>query len=559
MMMKSTSCLQKFDSVLLIIFFFAGILLPLLDNLLHIDPGARLQENRPLVEKPVFTWTWSTIRNYPKEFERYFRDHLGFRNSLIRWYNYIHVKWLKISPLNQVLIGKDGWLYLGGANIDYYRGTLPLTRRKTARVARIIQERQTWLADRNIPLLYIFVPEKSTIYPEYIPDSINRVSDKTLLDHLTMYLREYSTVDFVDFRGMLLEAKKKDLLYQKSGTHWNCRGAYLGYRETIEHLSRNYPDLKPLGETDLVFQRETVKGFDLSVMLGLSHFFVEEQVLISPRNPRAKRMDNVALKEYYPTRPHYATEIPDPALPRAVMFRDSFADKMIPFLSEDFQRIAYIYQPIFNAGIILEEHPDLVMHQMAERSLMEEWILNPLEVSHHYLEDLFNSSSDVRFDMKEDKDLKSIKFPGKVLTRIAQGKMQAQFSTPDSQALLPIVAKDKTSLLILRIDINAPVKASLKLTTSNRYPTKQSRQKYFTDYITDKFRIKPPKPKYVVEEVSFEVELEAGRNTYYISIDTEDLTGPVGFHLAPGNVQFEIFNLEIRNVPYPHEQDQARS
>lgn len=553
-MAKFTSHLYKFDGILLIFMFFAGILLPLIDNVFHLDPGAKLQENRPLAEKPVFTWKWSTIKEYPKAFEIYFRDHLGFRNSLIRGYNIIHVKGLKTSPLIQVLIGKDDWLYLGGPNVDYYRGTLPFTTRKIARVARIIQERQKWLADQKTPLVYIFVPEKATIYPEYIPDSINRVSDKTLLDHLTMYLKEYTQVDFIDLRDVLLNAKKQEFLYQRTGTHWNSRGAFLGYREIMKHLSQFYPEpKKPLQETSLSFKRETVKGFDLAVMLGLSDLFREEQVLISPKNPRAKRLDDVALEEYYPTRPHYATGVPDQKSPRVVMFRDSFADKMIPFLSEDFQRIAYIYQPIFNPGVILKEKPDLVMHQMAERSLMENWILNPPEISRLYLEELFNASKDVRFDMKDDKDKKSIKFSGKVIAQTAPGKMRAQFPDSDSQTLLPLNLKDSTSLLILRIDIDAPVNASLKLTCSNRQPTKQSRQKYFTDYITARFRIKPFSPKYVIEEESFKVSLGSGRHTCYIPVDTEDLTGPLGFQINPGNIQFEIFDLEIRNVPYPHE------
>lgn len=62
-------------------------------------------------------------------------------------------------------------------------------------------------------------------------------------------------------------------------------------------------------------------------------------------------------------------------LPRAVMFRDSFASSMIPFLSEHFRRIVYEWQGPnqFNYALVEREKPDVVIQEMVERKLSRSW------------------------------------------------------------------------------------------------------------------------------------------------------------------------------------------
>jgi hypothetical protein len=70
-----------------------------------------------------------------------------------------------------------------------------------------------------------------------------------------------------------------------------------------------------------------------------------------------------------------ARECADYRLPRAVMYRDSFAASFIPFLSEHFQRILYIWNHEsktwdgFDGDIIERERPDVVIQELAEYKL----------------------------------------------------------------------------------------------------------------------------------------------------------------------------------------------
>ena len=63
------------------------------------------------------------------------------------------------------------------------------------------------------------------------------------------------------------------------------------------------------------------------------------------------------------------TEIAGSSLPRAVVFRDSFASRLVPFLSEHFSRAVYLWQNDFDPEIVLRERPDVVIQEIAGRHL----------------------------------------------------------------------------------------------------------------------------------------------------------------------------------------------
>ncbi len=56
-------------------------------------------------------------------------------------------------------------------------------------------------------------------------------------------------------------------------------------------------------------------------------------------------------------------------LPRMLMFRDSCATKMIPFLSHCFSRSVYIWTRSFVLGIIIFEKPNIVIDEIGERNI----------------------------------------------------------------------------------------------------------------------------------------------------------------------------------------------
>lgn len=99
------------------ILFAALILAPCLVFLAvrsHIDTTN--YENTAQAEFPVIGRTLSngtpvTIDNFPSLFEDWFNDHLPFRNQLLTLNSFFDYTVLKTSSSDQVIVGKDGWLF----------------------------------------------------------------------------------------------------------------------------------------------------------------------------------------------------------------------------------------------------------------------------------------------------------------------------------------------------------------------------------------------------------------------------------------------------------------
>ena len=94
------------------------------------------------------------------------------------------------------------------------------------------------------------------------------------------------------------------------------------------------------------------------------------QVLaLEPRRPRLARVVEPAGAAPDAEEGRLVTEIPGSTLPRAVIFRDSFVSPLAPFLSEHFSRAVYLWQNDFDANVVLEEHPDVVIQEIVGRHL----------------------------------------------------------------------------------------------------------------------------------------------------------------------------------------------
>jgi len=77
----------------------------------------------------------------------------------------------------------------------------------------------------------------------------------------------------------------------------------------------------------------------------------------------------------------FATEVDDPALPRAFCLRDSFMQMPYMYFGENFRRIRYQWETGFPVALIKKENPDIVIQEVTERFLARRYLFtNPPEV-----------------------------------------------------------------------------------------------------------------------------------------------------------------------------------
>src|SRR5579862_1260189 len=201
---------QLFDRTLVILFVLA-ISLPLIGTWRHWDKGKKFNENRNLAPLPSWPKTYAKAKLFLPQFFSYYRDHFGFRSWLIQGQMETTVNVTGVSPNPMVAIGTNGWIYWcppGDRDYAKYRGLSPLTEAQLDAWQTMFEGRRELLLARHIPYLIVFVPEKQTIYSEYMPPANRIVKNVSLLDQLLDRLQKTnSPVHVLDLRPELFNAK----------------------------------------------------------------------------------------------------------------------------------------------------------------------------------------------------------------------------------------------------------------------------------------------------------------------------------------------------------------
>jgi hypothetical protein len=361
----------------LIVLFVAVLWLPLTGRLLGLDLLPALSENRPPAPLPKLDWDPSVFANFPRQFDAYYADHFGFRDLLIRGLSLARVDWLRVSSSPYVILGRRGWLFFAPEPVGVdYRTAAPLTARQLEAWQRLLEARRDWAARRGIRYLFVIAPDKQSIYREYLPRSLQpRARATSRLDQLLAQLRDHSDLDVLDLRATMREARREDRVYHRTDTHWNYFGAYYAYHRLATELAEWFPSVRPLERDALQFLTEDTQGGDLAGMLGLADRMSEHRLHLLPIQPEAHETgEEVVVPEPYRLQhlQERVTQVYDPGLPRGVLFFDSFGEPLRPFLSENFQRLVYAPEYVFDPVLIERERPDVVIQLMVERKLAEE-------------------------------------------------------------------------------------------------------------------------------------------------------------------------------------------
>jgi hypothetical protein len=343
-------------------------------RLLVGPPSAAVgSEYRQLAAFPAVPVDRLTLNAYPGQFDAFFNDRFGFRTDLIRLLSVVQMRALRTSSSPKVIVGKHGWLYSAElpGGIDYQIAR-PLSREELERWQHLLEARRDWLAARGIRYLFVPAPDKQTVYPEDLPRPLRRQHlAGSRLDQLLAHLRAHSDLPVLDLREPLRQAKAHERLFDVTDTHWNSRGAYVGYHRIMETLSPWFPQLHPLPRDAFDEVAVVKKGGDLARMLDLDDQMPEESLGLVLKHPRpvTPALPGIQVPMEPPA---FALEQPDPRLPRAVMFCDSFTTQMFPLLAQHFQRLVIVwhqYYPTFHADFLERERPDVVIQEVVERKI----------------------------------------------------------------------------------------------------------------------------------------------------------------------------------------------
>jgi alginate O-acetyltransferase complex protein AlgJ len=377
---KSSVGIRKVFDIAICLGFVAAIWLPLAASLLGIGHERRLMEDRP-ERMPAISTDLKALAAFPKEFEAYYNENFGLRQSLISWLNSLRSRIPGAVVANEVLVGQHGWYYYSAEdNIEDYRGQIKFTEAELKRMADKIEERRRWLAAFGCRYLLVIVPTKWEIYPEFMPANINRASTESRLDQVVVYLRKHSSVDFLELRTVLLEEKAKDgrLLYHSTDTHWNQLGAFIAVREISRKLAEWFPGIESESLDDYTVQETSETSGNLERMMGLNDL---EHTVYIMQNKKARPVVDAGKIDWIDSPNTVYLQDGDRELPSTIFFHDSSGDKLRDFLPRTFSRCLFVSEPMLNAAIVERERPDVVIEEIGQRTLAKRLSSNPVGVA----------------------------------------------------------------------------------------------------------------------------------------------------------------------------------
>jgi hypothetical protein len=345
-------------NAVLIALFMTMLWLPTFDTFFHLDHAASFNEKRQMAGLPQLEPGMAGLKKYIAGLETCFNDHFGFRKRLIHWHNNWKYLLFRDRIGTDVIIGRDDWLfYTAGDMVEHYRGVQQFAPQDLLDWQTLLEHRRDWFGQRGIKYVFVVAPDKQSVYSEQLPAWLTKVRPDTKLDQFFAHMRAHSTVDVLDLRPVLRDARRIAPTYYKTDTHWNLFGGYLACQEIVKNLAQQQPGLEPLSLDSFEQENKLTPGGDLANMLGLdiAEIIEDNAIFFTPKT-------NLPPLETGANFTHNSR-----AQGSVLVFHDSFGNAMKPFLGYSFGKVVYLGQHELDAGLIEREKPAIVISEMVER------------------------------------------------------------------------------------------------------------------------------------------------------------------------------------------------
>ena len=331
-------------------------------------------EKRKLAEAPKVPNSLETLNKWPKAFELYFGDRLGFRQILIGVWSSLQYHLLGSSVSELVIVGEDGWLFYSEVwALEAYRRFKTLSDEELKDLGNSFALLNQWMECQNTKLLMVVAPNKSTIYPDKMPKRFNRNENQPVIDQIAETARSFG-IAFVDVRDELKDARLQgEEVYYKTDTHWNSWGSYIAYKKITMQLSEWFPGITPIETNELSRALVSSHSGDLAIMHGSYPMLSETTIAYSVDTERKLNVERKPGRELPDPKLdfHIFTERSDGSV--VIMFRDSFSDTLLPYIQNHFHTITSVWRSRIDPDLVEKERPQVVIVEVVER-ILPVWI-----------------------------------------------------------------------------------------------------------------------------------------------------------------------------------------
>ena len=278
--------------------------------------------------------------------------HLPFKDELLTCYHTIGLHLFHTSFHDQVILGKHNYLYFKDTVHDYLQDQA-LSEDEIEMIASHVNAIHRYFSQRGKQFLFVVVPNKNEI-DDFMPARYRKGKQLNDAQRILSKLDEGSYLDLFS-----LFSSYQTPLYYRYDTHWKRESARIAYVEIMKQFHRRYDDF-----LQYPFVSTTHEG-DLSRMLFRNDPLVEEEYYHDH-----KEQFQVLTKSH----DYAANEILTYHASQKqtlVMLRDSFADHLIPYLSEQFQYAYYTKDYAIDLKSKQVNEADVIIMEIAQRNIKE--------------------------------------------------------------------------------------------------------------------------------------------------------------------------------------------
>lgn len=264
-----------------------------------------------------------------------------------------------ISSNDDVIVGNDGWFYFIDSVMWHTKETT-VSSEDLSSIRSKLSALSGELASHGARLVLFIAPDKETVYPEYLPESVTVSHENT--DKMVKALSQ-SGVEVIFPRDELISYKNAYQLYAKRDTHWLSTGAYIASYCLTGALGVENPCLE-----SLTMYPKPCEESDLSGLLGVTDLYEPETDYDYSGYGLGRSMPYTYSWGEYGDGKSVHT---DGAAPVSVyILRDSFFNAMEPFVTISFEESFIRHFDHYIPGEISAVNPDIVIIEVCERSLM---------------------------------------------------------------------------------------------------------------------------------------------------------------------------------------------
>ena len=343
--------MKKKGYLLYIIIVFAILLVPFLG--MSFWATDRTTENTTLSEWPAFVKDGKPNINYLEDMGDYFEDHFAFRLQMLTANAMIWSKGFDTSTTDQVVTGKDDWLYFSGT-MDDYTGRDLLSDRELKAIVHNLSLMDSYVDFCGGRLIVTVAPNKNTLYNSAMPYYYQK-GETSNLERLVPLLEE-AGIEYVDLTETF--QNEDEVLYFKRDSHWNNKGALLAYNAVMDAMGREH---ETYANVPTVTEKDHIGDID-EILYPLAAE-PEENIYYSKDwgfdyvNDVTDNMDEW-IETVNPDK--------DGTL---LMYRDSFGESILPFFADEYNKAYFSRLVPYNMENLIQYQPDTVIVERVERQI----------------------------------------------------------------------------------------------------------------------------------------------------------------------------------------------